>query len=161
MMSICSRYEANIEDAKATLNFCFLKVIINLEKYRPEVPFTLWVRRITINTIIDEFRKNKKMKDATSVVDFQMEVKEIHGYDINAYISKVNVEEIERMIKELPEMPRKIFNLYVVDGYDHNEIAKMLNIPAGTSRWHLSTAKESLKEKVLKLQEKNYKYFAS
>lgn len=161
MMSICSRYESNSEDAKATLNLCFLKIIIHLEKYKPEIPFKLWARRITINTIIDEFRKNKKVKEAISVVDFQNEVRELHGYDINTYISKINAEEIAGMINELPEMQRKIFNLYVVDGFDHNEIAKMLEIPAGTSRWHLSVAKENLKEKFMRTQEKNYKYFAS
>lgn len=161
MMSICSRYEKNVDDAKASLNICFLKVIINLEKYRPEVPFKFWVRRLTINTIIDEYRKNKKEKEVTSVVDFQTDVRDTHGYEVNAYISKINTEEIARMINELPDIQRQIFNLYVVDGFDHNEIARLLEIPAGTSRWHLSVAKENLKEKLMKLQERNYKYFAS
>lgn len=160
-MSICNRYETNKDDAKATLNLCFLKIIINLEKYKTEIPFKLWIRRITINTIIDEYRKNKKVKEATLVVDFQGEAKDKHGYEINAYISKINTEEIVKMINQLPEMQRKIFNLFVVDGFDHNEIAKMLEIPSGTSRWHLSLAKETLKERLMKLQEQNYKYFAS
>lgn len=160
-MSICSRYKNNKEDAKATVNLSFLKVIINLEKYKKEVPFILWVRRITINAIIDEYRKNKKEKQTTSIVDFQTDTKEYATHDTNAYLTKMNAEEIYNFINELPEMPKKVFNLYVVDGFNHNEISEMLEIPAGTSRWHLNVAKEELKNKLLKQQEKNYKSIAS
>ena len=161
MMSICYRYENNRDDAKATVNICFLKVVINLEKYKKEIPFKLWVRRITINTIIDEYRKNKKAKESTSIVDFQTEIKEYTSHEINSYLTKIDAEEIYELVNGLPDMPKKIFNLYVVDGFDHNEIAVMLDIPSGTSRWHLSVAKEELKNKLIKLQGKKYKSLAS
>ena len=62
MMSVCKRYERNEQDAVACMNQGYLKVLKNLKKRRPEVPFELWVRRIMINTMIDAFRMNKERK---------------------------------------------------------------------------------------------------
>ncbi|MBK9417929.1 MAG: sigma-70 family RNA polymerase sigma factor [Flavobacteriales bacterium] len=62
MMSICSRYERNKQDAVARMNQGFLKILTNIDKRRPEVPFELWARRIMINTVIDEYRKDRPRK---------------------------------------------------------------------------------------------------
>lgn len=149
-MSICSRYERNKEDAEELLNQSFLKVLTNLDKYKKDIPFKMWMRKITVNTIIDEYRKNKKMKELTQPVDFSDEHYSNTAYDENEYMKRVDTEEILNMINNLPEVSRNVFNMYVVDGFSHKEIAGMLGISDGTSRWYLNNAKTELRKNFLK-----------
>ena len=69
--------------------------------------------------------------------------------EVNDVIKKMDVEEIQQHINKLPNVSKKVFYLSVVDGYGHKEIAAMLNMSEGTSKWHLSTAKQKLKEAIL------------
>lgn len=108
------------------------------------IPFELWVRRITINHIVDEFRKNKKHRE-------NFEYREIHDFEeihpvFNPSMDSEKMEEILAAINQLPEMNRAVFNLFVVDGYRHEEISKMLQISTGTSKVHLHRAKIKLRE---------------
>jgi RNA polymerase sigma factor (sigma-70 family) len=150
MMSICTRYTHSKDDAEDLLNRSFLKVLNNIGKYAKEIPFELWVRRITINTIIDEYRKNKKRKEATDLVDFNEIPNEFDHVAVNSYLAKMEVEQLQTLIDSLPEINRRVFNLFVVDGYNHKEIAALLGIPEGTSKWHLSNARTRLKEMLSK-----------
>ncbi|HEU4717194.1 MAG TPA: RNA polymerase sigma factor [Bacteroidia bacterium] len=150
MMSVCIRYTASRDDAEDLLNRSFLKILSNIEKYRKEVPFGLWVRRITINTIIDEYRKNRKEKEMTELVDFDEQEVESDTAAINGFLEKTDAEQLQRLIDHLPEMSRKVLNLFVVDGYGHKEISEMLNISEGTSKWHLNNARTKLKELITK-----------
>lgn len=144
LMGVCLRYERNKDDAEAVLNQAFLKILKNLDKYNPKVPFEAWIKRITINTIIDQYRKKSKQK-----VDYVDTLESTPGegaVDYNEAEKKFDAEHLEKMIKKLPPVSQKVFNLYVVDGYNHKEIGEMLNISDGTSKWHLSFARKSLKE---------------
>ena len=109
-----------------------------------EVPFDLWSRRIAINHVIDEFRKNLKHKDN---LDYR-ELSEVedHHPTIDPVVEKESVEEILSAIDQLSHMNRTVFNLFVIDGYGHEEIAKMLNISSGTSKAHLHNARKRLRE---------------
>jgi len=146
MMSICIRYVRNREDAEALLNQAFLKVLTRLGKYRREVPFPLWVRRITINTVIDEYRRNKKEKEHMDYVDFTESPDEYNAVSLNTCVAKMDVERLHALIEKLPATSRRVFNLYIVDGYAHKEIADMLGMSEGTSKWHLNFARNKLKE---------------
>lgn len=147
IVSVCARYYVNHDDRMAALNMIFFRMIKNIHSYLPKsanIPFDLWVRKIAVNYIIDEFRKNKRYK---TIIDLQ------EGYsDDQMNISgdpiglKTDTEEIKAAISELPEMNRTVFNLYVIDGYKHEEIAKMLGISENTSKVHLHRAKNKLKE---------------
>jgi RNA polymerase sigma factor (sigma-70 family) len=148
-MSICTRYHRNREDAESILNQSFLKIVTHLESYPNEIPFKLWIRKITVNTIIDEYRRSKRSKELFKVVDMEGSYVNHDMFDVNDFLKKISGEEIYKLIDALPEMQKKIFNLFVVDGFSHNEIAEMLQIPSGTSRWYLNTAKEELKTKIL------------
>ncbi|MBK9285959.1 MAG: RNA polymerase sigma factor [Sphingobacteriaceae bacterium] len=159
-MSICTRYEKNKDDAESLLNQSFLKILMGMDKYKKEIPFKLWIRKITINTIIDDFRKNNKLKKLTVLKDFQNEYDHEGNYDINEYIKKINAAEIYNLITKLPDMNQKVFNLFVVDGFSHKEISELLNIPSGTSRWLLNSAKEELKINILKPTNKSQKTIA-
>lgn len=131
----------------ATLNMVFLKVIKNLSSYlkKDHIPFEVWVRRITINTIIDEFRKDstyRKIIDQGSIEHFE----ENHS-DERPELS-IDTEEILLAVNQLPEMNRQVFNLYVIDGYKHDEIAGMLGISPSTSKVHLFKARRILRQMV-------------
>jgi len=153
MMAICLRYTSNREDAQHSLNNAFLKIVTNLDKYKAEVPFGSWVSRITVNAIIDEFRRDKKRRENMSGVDFA-EVRSAHPVNYNEASLAMDAIELEEMIQKLPEMSRKVFNLYAIDGFTHKEIAEMLGMSDGTSKWHVSFARSFLKDLISRKMEK-------
>lgn len=148
LMSICIRYTHSYEDASEALNTGFLKILNNMEKYRADVPFKAWIRKIMVNVLIDEYRKQKKEKENISMALEYAEHTPL--VEINDAISKMDAERIHRLIMELPPVSQKVFNLFVVDGFEHKEIATMLGISEGTSKWHLHNSRELLKEKLVK-----------
>lgn len=151
MMGICSRYERNRQDAAARMNEGFLKVLLNLAKRRPEVPFEAWVRRIIINTVIDGFRKEKERKTRESM-DAPMDG---HGStEVNDYLRQMEAEAFAQLLHQVPDMSRRVFNLFAIDGYGHAEIAAMLGISEGTSKWHVSHARGLLQEAIAGLARK-------
>lgn len=147
LMSICSRYEKNKEDAESLLNLGFLKVVTKIDKYNPDIPFEAWIRRIMINTIIDEFRKNKKQNDTIEYTNFEDQHYN-KSIDYNEADKQFDAEELEKMLRKLPTVSQKVFNLHVIDGYSHKEIGDMLNISVGTSKWHVANARKILKEMI-------------
>jgi RNA polymerase sigma factor (sigma-70 family) len=144
LMSICIRYTRNEDRAKEVLNMGFLKILTNLDKYKPELPFKAWMRRVMINTLINEY---KKEKIHSSNVDYVEDYYETDKYsEINEAMRKADTEQIYVFIASLPPASQQVFNLYFVDGYKHKEIAALLDISEGTSKWHLNSAREKLKE---------------
>lgn len=142
-MSICIRYTKNEDKAKEVLNMGFLKIILNLNKYKAEVPFKAWIRRVMINTLINEYKKEKIHYDTIKYVE---DYNETGGYEeLNETINEQDADTIYALINQLPQATKQIFNLFFVDGYKHKEIAEMLNISEGTSKWHVNAAKEKLK----------------
>lgn len=151
LMPMCARYHKNDEDARHVLNIGFVKICKNLHKIG-DAPFEAWVRRIMKNTIIDEFRKTKNY---TQLVDFKETDRELEIKSVkveNSVWSKLETDILMGMLKRLPDVSRKVFNLFVIDGYSHREIGDMLEMSEGTSKWHLSNARKLLKEMVIKLQ---------
>ncbi len=147
IVAICSRYYVNSEDRMAALNMIFVKMIKNIHLYirkKDNVPFDLWVRKISVNYIIDEFRKNKKYKEIIDLTEVPIE--DHSNYAEDPINDRINKEEINLAISTLPEMNRTVFNLYVIDGYKHEEIAEMLGISSNTSKVHLHQAKNKLRE---------------
>ena len=152
LMPTCMRYHKNEEDARHILNIGFVKMCKNLDKLKDGTPFEAWVRRIVMNTIIDEFRKNKKYIQLVDNKDTDREL-ELAGTTVeNSIWSKLETDVLMGLLKRLPDVSRKVFNLYVIDGYSHKEIGAMLDISDGTSKWHLSNARKLLRGMVEKLQ---------
>lgn len=146
LMSICLRYTRNPDRAAEVLNMGFLRILNNLEKYRAEVPFKAWIRRIMINTLINEYKKEKRHNETVLYVE---DLYENDKYsELNEAIPKLNADQIYELIAMLPAASQKVFNLYFVDGYKHKEIAEMLDISEGTSKWHLNAAREMLKKMI-------------
>ena len=150
LMSICLRYTRDRDTASELLNVGFLKILSNLEKYNLAIPFKVWIRKIMVNTLIDEYRKNKKEKERLTYVE---EYYDSSDYaEANEAISKIDCQQIYELINLLPEATKQVFNLYVIDGYTHKEIGDMLGISEGTSKWHLNAARQKLKEQIIDKQ---------
>ena len=147
-MSICIRYTHNSDRAKEVLNMGFYKLLTNLSSYDTTAPFKPWARKVMINTLINEYKKEKQHNTNLSYVETYYDNSDYA--DLNDAVSKINVNQIYAFIAELPPASRQVFNLYFIDGYMHREIAQMLNISEGTSKWHLNSAREKLKEMIRK-----------
>lgn len=95
LMSICFRYVNSKDDASEMLNIGFMKIITNLHKYKPEVPFKMWARRIMINTLIDEFRKKKVRNERIQYVEDYYET--VDPAELNPHMQKMEVEQITEL----------------------------------------------------------------
>lgn len=143
-MNICLRYSKAEEEALEILNDGFLKVFQKIEKHDTERSFVAWFKRLMINTAIDHYRRNKRFYHHD-------ELEQIRYIGNEAEIvSDLLAEDIMKVIQTLPDILRVVFNMYVIEGYAHKEIAKTLKIAEGTSRAHLSTANKMLREKLKK-----------
>lgn len=153
LMPMCARYHRNEEDARHVLNIGFVKICKNLDKLKPEAPFEAWAKRIIKNTIIDEFRKTKNYVQLIETKEFERELEVKSTKVENNVWSKLETDLLMGMLRKLPDVSRKVFNLYVIDGYSHKEIGDLLSISDGTSKWHLSNARKKLQLMVNSLNE--------
>ncbi len=158
MMPVCLRYHTNEEDARSSLNLGFIKILNALKKTDLEtVNFAAWGKRVMVNTLIDEYRRTKKIqlrelgKDTDAEIDYHALPE---GNDAE---SNLGLETLMMLIKILPPISQKVFNLYVIDGFSHREISEQLEISEGTSKWHLSNARKILKDKIEKIEKINEK----
>jgi RNA polymerase sigma-70 factor (ECF subfamily) len=153
LMSIARKYKNNNDDAAALVNEAFFKAFTQIEKYNKEVPFEYWIKRITINTIIDDFRKNKKIKEFEAKID-DLSLKSTGSINHDVYNSAekdLQAKDILKLIEGLDEHERIVFNLFEIEGMHHEEIAKHLMVSERTSKRYLNQARETLKEKITRL----------
>jgi RNA polymerase sigma-70 factor, ECF subfamily len=143
MFAVCERYSNNRDDAAAMYNEAMLKVFRHIEKYLFKGEFMGWVRRIMVNTCIDNCRKQTAY--IIQEIDEKFEEQMFVSSDIE---NKISSEEIVRLIQALPKSTSLVFNLYAVEGYKFDEIAISLNITIGTAKWHVSEARKALKQKL-------------
>lgn len=146
-MSITLRYADSREQAAEILNDAFMKVFTNIEKYDLNRPFKPWLRRIVVNTAINHYHKNEKQRQQ---VDLELAEQKMRKEQ--EVLSGVSYDEIIEMVQQLSPAYRTVFNLYVIEGFKHKEIADMLGIAVGTSKSNLAKAKKNLQTIV----EKNF-----
>jgi len=155
-MSICVRYCRSMEESKEIVNDGFMKVFKKMEQHETESSFKAWLRRIMINSAIDHYRKELKHhhhQDIGKAKDIG-----IHG---TTALQDISYAELIGLIQELSPAYRAVFNLYVIDGFTHEEISKILNISEGTSKSNLAKARESLRkmlEKINRVEDLRIKY---
>ncbi|MHA4808220.1 RNA polymerase sigma factor [Flavitalea flava] len=148
MMVLCVRYTKNEQEAVEVLNDGFLKVFMNIALYdAKQASFYTWVRKIIINTAIDFLRREQLYLNG----DLVLQEKEEPVIENDA-IRKLNSEDLLKVVRQLPSATRLVFNLYTIDGFNHREIASLLKISEGTSKWHLSEARKHLK-RIINLME--------
>ena len=149
LMSICLRYVNSREEAREMFNLGFFKILNNLNKYQLNTSFKAWINKVMVNTLIDEYRKEKKHYKQIEYVESYEEVEE--NTDVNTALLKMDIEQINALILKLPPVSQKVFNMYVIDGFSHKEIAELLGMTDGTSRWHLNFSRQQLKEMIEKI----------
>ena len=140
MYGVCLRYTENTEDANDVMQEGFIKVYKSLPKFRGEGSFEGWIRRIFINTSIEHFRKKVKLYNVNEVHENTIEDVALDALDSLA------TKDILSIINELSPGYKQVFNMHVVEGYSHKEIADMLGITEGTSKSQLARAKGALKK---------------
>lgn len=140
IFAVCFRYANDRDQAKSLVNASFLKAFQSMGSFIYSGSLGGWINRIAINTCIDEIRKRNKMLKHTVSMDV---VPDLAVSD--TILDAMAAEDILAAIQQVTPVSRTVFCLYVIDGFKHAEIANMLNIQEGTSRWHLNNAKRELK----------------
>jgi RNA polymerase sigma factor (sigma-70 family) len=148
LMGIAMRYCNGRDEAEDILNTAFVKIFEAVGQYQGTGALGGWMARIVFNTTIDFVRKRasyRRLHDHNTPADQPIE---------NPALQNLAIEELYELIQQVPAASRTVFNLYVIEGYKHHEIATMLGIDEGTSKWHLSKARGIL-QKLLKEREPN------
>ncbi len=139
-LRICLRYAKNKDEAVEVVNDGFMKVFMNIDRYRVEQSFNSWLSTIMINTAIDHYRKRIK----------QLEMEELNDQhrveDRENILSNINYEDLIKLVQKLSYAYRTVFNLFAIDGYTHEEISTLLHISVGASKSNLFKARENLKK---------------
>lgn len=148
MLGVCRQYIKDLQLAEDVMITGFMKVFLNLSNFENKGSFEGWIRRIMINECISFIRVKKEVK----FMDDEYYVEDSY----NAIESQFSLDDLQFLIDSLPDGYKMIFNLYVIEGYKHQEIAQMLGITEGTSKSQLSRAREILQSQIQKL--KNYSY---
>ena len=144
MYAVCLRYAGSAEEAEDILQEGFIKIFKKLDSFRSEGSFEGWIRRIFVNTAIEHFRRKKYLQPVTEKEETSIEGKYV------TILDSLAERDILGLVQQLSPGYRTVFNMYVVEGYTHKEIADMLGISEGTSKSQLSRAKTILQDMVRK-----------
>lgn len=147
LMAIIIRYVKQDVDAEELVNESFVRVFRKLESFNRDIDdenleksFRAWIGRIAANISIDFLRSKKQLYSVEDMTEGDMHTPSVQ------LDSRLEVNEILSLLEQLPEIQKTIFNLYEIEGYSHDEIAQMLNIPDSTSRTYLTRAKQKLRK---------------
>jgi RNA polymerase sigma-70 factor (ECF subfamily) len=157
LFAVCLRYCKNRMEAEDLLHEGFIKIFEKIGQFRGEGTINAWLRRVMVNTVLDELRSKQKVlyiddtsKIAINIADEEEEIEnenELYEIDINQVFDCVN---------QMPQQYKLVFNLYVVEKYSHEKIAAELGITTSTSKSNLSRARKWLKNRLEKEQINKY-----
>ena len=158
LLSICLRYLNNRAKAEDVMQDAFITIFTKINQFKEKGSFEGWMKKITLNTALMQLRKNKKEIISESIEKYdQATEKDEYSIDVSKHDTKSIIEsaqfsqnEIFDIVRELPLGFRTVFNLYVIEGYKHREIAKELNISIGTSKSQLLRARKKVKKLLYK-----------
>src|SRR5688572_10845334 len=149
MMGLVRRYIDQEMQAEEVLNNGFLRAFQKIEQYTFQGSFEGWLRKIVFHAVSDYVKQNVRYNDNILLVEKDQLVHKDHA-------DRLYYNQLLELVQSLPVATRTVFNMYVMEGYAHKEIGKVLGISEGTSKWHLSEGRRMLKEKIEKLK-LNYK----
>ena len=140
LFAICLKYSRNRAEAEDNLQDAFLTIFNKIEQYKNRGSFEGYIKRITVNTVLQRYRNEKvfELINENIIEDARVEIDE----------EDISIDYLLQIIQELPDRYRLIFNLYVLDGYSHKDIANMLDINIGTSKSNLARARQILKKTI-------------
>ena len=140
LFALCLKYSKNYQEAQDNLQDGFITIFKKMHQYQFKGSFEGWLKRIVVNTALQKYRK----KNVLNLISDEFPDK----IEVEVDETTVSLDYLLRIIQELPNRYRLVFNMYVLDGYSHREIAEMLEISEGTSKSNLSRARQILKRKV-------------
>jgi len=140
------RFSRSGHEAEEILQEGFIRVFSSLHKYREEGSFEGWVRKIMVNTALQRYRKRSSLH---AVVSLELTHNEAVS-DEEDVVAHLGAKELLNLVQELPPAYRMVFNLYVFEGYQHKEIASMLDISEGTSKSNLHDARHWLRDRIVR-----------
>jgi RNA polymerase sigma-70 factor (ECF subfamily) len=140
LFAVCLKYSRSYEEAQDNLQEGFLLLFDKIHQFKHKGSFEGWAKRVVINYILQQYRSQSIFEIVSE--NFPEEV------EVESEEENITLDFLTRIIQELPDRYRLVFNLYVMDDYSHKEIAEMLNINIGTSKSNLARAKAILKEKI-------------
>lgn len=157
MYAICLQYTKNRMEAEDCLQEGFIKVFTKIDSYKFKGSFEGWVRRIIVNTVIENFRKKEAVSEHVCIDDLS----EIDNSETEINENELNADFLHRLIMELPTQYRIVFSLYVLEEYTHEEISNKLNISIGTSKSNLSRARKWLQNKIEQIRKNEINRYVS
>lgn len=146
MFSVCMRYAQTEAEAEEILQTGFIKVFTKGQLFDNKGSLEGWIRKIMVNTAIELHRNKDRRSFEPLAQDYAMP-DSCSGSDVH-----LHYKDLLAMVTALPLGYRTVFNLYVIEGYSHKEIAEMLSISEGNSKSQLSRARQSLKEQLMKIE---------
>lgn len=144
LFSLCLKYSRNYAEAEDNLQDSFVTIFNKISQYNNKGSFEGWLKRVTINTALQRYRD----KGVFNIINEE----NIEDVTVEVEDDDLSIDYLLNIIQELPDRYRLVFNLYVLDGYSHKDVANMLSITTGTSKSNLARARLILKEKI-----ENYK----
>lgn len=145
MFAVCLRYFPDRMEAEDVLQEGFIKVFTHLEQYSGSGSLEGWIRRVIVNTALEKLRKKSFLFSLNDHADA------ISESSSNSAFSTMEANELLKLVQELPQGYRIVFNLYAIEGYSHAEIAEKLGISEGTSKSQLARARGTLQKQVKEL----------
>ncbi len=140
LFTVCLKYSRNYAEAEDNLQDAFLTIFNKIEQYKNKGSFEGWLKRVTVNTVLQQYRKEKVFDIVNETLVDEVEV-EIDEDDLS-------IDYLLKIIQHLPDRYRLVFNMYVLDGYSHKDIADLLEINIGTSKSNLARARQILKQTI-------------
>ncbi len=150
MMAICMRYSKDQMEAEDVMQIAYVKIFQKIGEFREEGSFEGWMKRIVLNSAIENYRKNLRMLQVVNIEDAPELASQQADY------SSLGMQDLMRVIQKLADGYRMVFNMYVIEGYSHKEIAETLGISEGASKSQLSRARAILQQEIIKME--NYQY---
>ncbi|MRT15582.1 sigma-70 family RNA polymerase sigma factor [Vitellibacter sp. q18] len=142
LFAVCLRYSPNFVEAEDNLQDAFITIFRKMEQYQGKGSFEGWMKRVTVNTVLQKYRKQRTFE---IVDEGQLEDGE---EEVSVETDEIPLDFLLKIVQELPDRYRLVFSMYVMDGYQHKEIAEMLGISDGTSKSNLARARMILKNKI-------------
>jgi RNA polymerase sigma factor (sigma-70 family) len=153
LFAVCLKYSRNYAEAQDNLQDGFILIFKKIEQFSFKGSFDGWLKRVMINNVLQQYRNQTFLSLVNEDVaeDYEVEIED----------DNISMDYLLKIIQELPDRYRLVFNLYVIDGYSHAEIAEMLTINVGTSKSNLARARMILKEKIEQHKNEETKKFPS
>ncbi len=149
-LTVAQGYSGSVDEAREVVNDAFLRAFTKIHLYDPSMPFKPWLNRVVVHAAIDHYRRYQAKQPQTLEVQEHL----LNASNDSTILEKIAVEDLRKAVQKLPPAYRTVLNLFAIEGYEHNEIAKMLGIAEGTSKSNLFKARLRLREILTKLEPK-------